>query len=211
MNALGFGVLCFSSLLTIIDPLAAAPMFVAVTRNADSSKRRRVAIKACFVALGILFVFALAGGLIFRLFGITINAFRIAGGILFFAMAMPMLLGGKHDSTATDASLTEADPSIVPLGMPIICGPGAISTVMVLMGQSESTAHAIFLLIALICVIAATALVLIVSPLALRFLGRAGVEVITKVMGLLVCVIGVQFIIDGMRPIVLDLILAGRG
>jgi multiple antibiotic resistance protein len=91
MGVLAFAVLCASSLLTIIDPIAAAPLFVAITAGQDETSRRRTAIRACLVAGGLLTVFAMAGGAIFGLFGITIHAFRIAGGILFFTMAMPML------------------------------------------------------------------------------------------------------------------------
>ena len=150
MSALTFGVLSFSSLLTIIDPIAAAPLFVALTDGADAERRRKTALKACAVSLGLLVVFAVCGGLIFRLFGITIDAFRIAGGILFFAMAMPMLTGAERKAPEDGEAAHTGDPSIVPLGMPIIAGPGAISTVMVLMGQSDSTLEAISLIVAIV-------------------------------------------------------------
>ena len=110
MSALTFGVLSFSSLLTIIDPIAAAPLFVALTDGADAERRRKTALKACAVSLGLLVVFAVAGGLIFRLFGITIDAFRIAGGILFFAMAMPMLTGAERQSPDGSDGSVRVDP-----------------------------------------------------------------------------------------------------
>lgn len=210
MNALTFGLLSFSSLLTIIDPIAAAPIFVTLTRGSDPDRRRRTALKASAVSLVLLIVFAVAGGLIFRLFGITIDAFRIAGGILFFAMAMPMLTGAERKAPEDGAAGHADDPSIVPLGMPIIAGPGAISTVMVLMGQSGSALEAVGLILAIVGVIAVTAAFLIVSPKLVRFLGQSGVHVVTQVMGLIMCVIGIQFIINGIRPIVVDILSSVR-
>lgn len=210
MSALTFGVLSFSSLLTIIDPIAAAPLFVALTDGADAERRRKTALKACAVSLGLLVVFAVAGGLIFRLFGITIDAFRIAGGILFFAMAMPMLTGAERQSPEDGEAAHAGDPSIVPLGMPIIAGPGAISTVMVLMGQSASTLEAVSLIVAIVGVIAVTAAFLIISPGLVRFIGKSGIHVVTQVMGLIMCVIGIQFIINGLRPIVIDILSTVR-
>lgn len=209
MTAASFGFLCFSSLLTIIDPIAAAPLFVTMTSGTSASARRRIAMKACAVALGLLLVFAIGGRLIFGAFGITIEAFRIAGGILFFVMALPMLLGGTKRGEAADES-HEADPSVVPLGMPIIAGPGAISTVMVLMGQSASAWHVASLVIAVVLVIATTALFLLLAPAIMRVLGRSGVQVITQVMGLIMCVIGIQFILDGLRPVVIEILSSAR-
>jgi multiple antibiotic resistance protein len=207
-DALSFSALCFSSLFTMINPLSVAPVFVSMTEGVPSAERRRAALRACAVALVILLVFAVGGGLIFRVFGITIDAFRIAGGILFFAMSMKMLTGSGPDEASSGAAA--GDPAVVPLGMPLICGPGAISTVMVLMGQSVSFAHVLSLLLAIVSAIGATALVLVASPAVMRRLGRAGVELTTRVMGLIVCVIGIQFVIDGVRPIALSILSAAR-
>jgi len=210
ISALTFGVLSFSSLLTIIDPIAAAPIFVALTDGSDAERRRRTAIKACSVSLGLLVVFAVCGALIFRLFGITIDAFRIAGGILFFVMAMPMLTGAERQAPEDGDAPRIGDPSIVPLGMPIIAGPGAISTVMVLMGQSATTLEAVFLIVAIVGVIAVTAAFLIVSPGIVRLIGKSGIHVVTQVMGLIMCVIGIQFIINGLKPVVVDILSSVR-
>jgi multiple antibiotic resistance protein len=203
-DAITFGILSFTSLFTIVDPIAAAPVFVALTDNCAAAARRAIAIKACLVALGILLVFAISGSFIFQLFGITIDALRIAGGILFFLNAMQILTSVKQN-TATVAS-PEVDLAIVPLAMPVICGPGAISTVMVLMGQQKSVWHLASFFTALILVLVATAIVLILAPRIVRFLGQTGVTVVTKVIGLLMAVIGIQLIIDGLRPIVLGIL-----
>jgi multiple antibiotic resistance protein len=209
MTSLTFGLLCFSSLVTIIDPFAAAPLFVAMTDGADARERRRVALRACAVSLGLLVLFAVGGSLILKMFGITIDAFRIAGGILFVGMATRMLAGAEKREPE-DGGEAASDPSIVPLAMPLICGPGAISTVMVLMGQSATALHVVAFFVALVAAITATALFLIVSPAALRLVGRSGVHVLTQVMGLIVCVIGIQFVIDGVRPVALEILAAAR-
>jgi multiple antibiotic resistance protein len=205
-DALSFSALCFSSLFTIINPLSVAPAFVTMTEGVPAAERRRAAIRACAVALGVLVVFAVGGGMIFRVFGITIDAFRIAGGILFFVMSMKMLTGEARDHAAPGPAA--GDPAIVPLGMPLICGPGAISTVMVLMGQSGSATQVISLLAAIVAAVGATAAVLVASPAVMRRLGKPGVELTTRVMGLIVCVIGIQFVIDGIRPVALGILSA---
>jgi len=207
-DVLSFTALCFSSLFTIINPLSVAPVFVTMTDGVPAAARRQAALRACAVALGVLLIFAVAGGLIFRVFGITIDAFRIAGGILFFVMSMKMLTGtGREESAGAEGG---GDPAVVPLGMPFICGPGAISTVMVLMGQSVSAIHVLALLAAIVAAIVATALVLVASPAVMRLLGKTGVELTTRVMGLIVCVIGIQFVIDGIRPVALSILSSAR-
>lgn len=208
MSVLAFGVLCASSLLTIIDPIAAAPLFVALTTGQDDVARRRTATKACLVAGGLLTVFAAAGAAIFAMFGITIDAFRIAGGILFFTIAMPMLTG-RAVHAAPDVAGGD-DPAIVPLGMPIIAGPGAISTTMLLMGQADGVGKIVALHVAIVIAVGVTALSLWLAPVLLRRLGRSGIGLVTRVLGLIMCVIGIQMVIDGARPVVIDVIRSAR-
>lgn len=209
MNALSFGALCFSSLFTVIDPIAAAPVFASMTRGESRAATRRIAFRACLVALGVLVVFAAFGAFLFRLFGITIDAFRIGGGIVFLLLGLPMLSSRAHEGS--EQATSSEDPSVVPLGVPLIGGPGAITTVMVLMGQASSALHTSALFVALALALAATWAILVLAPLLTRRLGRAGLELLTKVMGLIVVVIGVQFVIDGVRPIALDILTsAGR-
>lgn len=204
-DVLAYGLLSFTSLFTIIDPIAAAPMFVVMTDKFEKHTRRRIALRACGVALGILLLFSICGGLIFKTFGITIEALRIAGGFLFFATSMHMFTGhGRLAHSGQDPAPN--DPAIVPLAMPMICGPGAISTVMVLMGQQKSVWYMGTFLTVLVSVMALTALVLILSPNIIKLLGKTGVEVFTRIMGLIVCTIGIQFIIDGVKPVVLGIL-----
>lgn len=205
MTALSFGLLCFSSLFTVIDPMAAAPIFVSLTRGRDA---RKIALRACIVALAVLLVFAISGALVFRIFGITLDAFRIGGGIVFLSIGLPMMTG-HGEKKVPDG--TEHDPSVVPIGVPLLAGPGAITTVMVLTGQSRGAMHTAALLLALVCALVATFGALVVAPMILRKLGDAGITLVTKVMGLIVVVLGVQLVLDGVRPVVLDILRAAHG
>lgn len=208
MNAITFGALCFSSLFTVIDPLAVAPVFASMTAGLDGPARRRTVLRACLAALAILVVFAAGGTYLLKLFGVTIEAFRIAGGILFTLLGLSMLrAAGGHESAET----AKGDPSVVPLGIPLIGGPGAMTTVMVLMGQSQSSAHVAMLAGALIAVLLVTALLLAAAPAILARLGPTGIELTTRVMGLIVLVIGVQFVIDGLSPVVRSMIAPSVG
>ncbi|MBI4850592.1 MAG: NAAT family transporter [Acidobacteria bacterium] len=206
-DVISFGLLSFTSLFTIIDPFAAAPIFVTMTESYDQNQRKQAAFRACMSALVILLVFAICGGVIFKLFGITVDALRIAGGILFFLMAMQMLMGKERKASSESLDL---DQAVVPLGIPLICGPGAISTVMVLMGQNRSISHIAVLILAITLVIVLTALVLLVSPNIIKFIGKTGIAVITKVIGLIVCTIGIQFVIDGLKPVILNILASAK-
>lgn len=203
MTWVAFGLLSFSSLVTIIDPIAAAPIFLSLTRSHSRAERRAIALRACVIALLLLAVFAVAGSTILKLFGVSLHAFRIAGGFLFFSTGAAMLAGKAHAQGSNEGG---ADLAIVPLAMPVICGPGALSTVMLLMGQAPTMGHVLAFFLALVLAVAFTWVCLLVAPAALRLVGRSGVEVATQVMGLILCVLGVQFIVDGIKPLVLDLL-----
>lgn len=203
MTAFGFGALCVSSLFTVIDPVGLAPVFASMTARADARARRRVALRACLAALVILMIFATGGTAVLRLFGVTIEAFRIAGGILFGMLGLAMLHGSAMPGTGGDETAESGgdDPSIVPLGIPLIGGPGAMTTVMVLTGQAESAVHVGVLAVAVTLVLALTWAVLAWAPTLLARFGPSGVRLVTKIMGLVVLVIGVQFVIDGVVPV----------
>jgi multiple antibiotic resistance protein len=209
MTALSFGLLCFSSLFTVIDPVAAAPIFVSLTHGKSRADIRSIALRACAVALIVLVVFAVSGALVFRVFGITLDAFRIGGGLVFLTIGLPMMTG--HGAKKIDPKDDEpTDPSVVPIGVPLLAGPGAITTVMVLMGQSRGAAHAAALVAALVLALAATFASLVVAPLLLKRLGASGLQLVTKVMGLIVVVLGVQLVIDGIRPVVIGILHAAH-
>lgn len=201
MSALTFGALCVSSLFTVIDPLGVAPVFASMTARSDARARRRLALRACVAALAVLVVFATSGSALLRLFGVTIEAFRIAGGILFAMLGLGMLGGGTGSGGGAQTEPAHDDPSIVPLGVPLIGGPGAMTTVMVLTGQAESAVHVGILAAAVLIVLGLTWAVLATAPALLARFGPSGVALTTKIMGLVVLVIGVQFVIDGVVPV----------
>ena len=214
-SLLKFGLLCFTSLLSIINPLSAAPMYLALTDGYSGTQRKRTLRAGVVTAFAILAAFALVGGSIFNLFGITINAFRIAGGFIFFGIGMDMLQAKRNRGKATEEEEQEGrvreNVGVTPLGMPMITGPGAITTVMVLMTQAETTTRMVIVFASVAAVLAITWVVLLAAPRLVRFFGQTGLNVMTRLMGLLVTVIAVQFIVDGARPILVEVIRAANG
>ena len=159
-----------------------------------------------------LIVFALLGGTLFRVFGITLEAFRVAGGIILFGIGMDMLQAKQSRVKATPEEAEEAmhkeEVGITPLGVPLIVGPGSITTVMVLTGSATTTAQLVVLFLAIVASLAVVYIALAMSPLLLRHFGQTGLNVMTRIMGLLLTVIGVQFIIDGLRPLLIGILRA---
>jgi multiple antibiotic resistance protein len=205
-----FVVLAFSSLFSVINPIEAAPIFVSMTAGRSPKERRRMAFRASFAAALILAVFAATGGAIFSVFGITLPAFQIAGGILFTIMGLSTLQGeDDHRAEAREAVPTR-DPSIVPIGMPLIAGPGAISTVMVLVGQARDGGHRTALAIAIAANILLTLVMLLAAPTIVSRIGETGQRIISKIMGLITAVIGVQFVLNGVESVALSILKASR-
>lgn len=208
-----FAVLCLTSLLAIINPLSATPMYLALTDGYTEEHRRRTVRGAVLTAFCVLTVFALLGGTIFQVFGITIHAFRIAGGIIFFGIGMDMLQAkrarGKTTEEEEREGMVKHEVGVTPLGIPMITGPGAITTVMVLMTQAREPLYVGAIFGAILIVLAITYAVLSAAPRVLHLFGQTGLNVMTRIMGLLVTVIAVQFIVDGARPILVDILRAG--
>lgn len=202
-----FVVLAFSSLFSVINPIEAAPIFVSMTAGMPG-ERRRMAFRASFAAALILAIFALTGGAIFSAFGITLPAFQIAGGILFTIMGLTTLQSDDRHERA-EVVMTR-DPSIVPIGMPLIAGPGAISTVMVLVGQARDGGHRSGLAIAIAANILLTLLFLLAAPAIVGRIGETGQRIVSKIMGLITTVIGVQFILNGVETVALAILKAAR-
>src|SRR5215475_5575062 len=202
-----FVVLAFSSLFSVINPIEAAPIFVSLTAGAPKD-RQRMAIRASTAAALILAVFALTGGAIFSAFGITLPAFQIAGGILFTSMGLRTLAEDERPERTSSAAT--ADPSIVPLGMPLIAGPGAISTVMVLVGQARDGGHRMALAIAIAANILLTLVILLAAPSLVARIGETGQRIVSKIMGLITTVIGVQFVLNGVESVAVSILKTAR-
>ena len=205
-----FVVLAFSSLFSVINPIEAAPIFVSMTAGRSPKERRRMAFRASLAAALILALFAATGGAIFSVFGITLPAFQIAGGILFTIMGLSTLQGDDDHRSEARAAVPTRDPSIVPIGMPLIAGPGAISTVMVLVGQARDGGHRTALAIAIAANILLTLVMLLAAPTIVSRIGETGQRIISKIMGLITAVIGVQFVLNGVESVALSILKASR-
>jgi multiple antibiotic resistance protein len=202
-----FAIIAFSSLFSIINPISTAPIFVGMTEGV-ASQRKRIAWTTTLASGVTLALFAVAGGAIFAFFGITVPAFQIAGGILFTLMSIQTLINGKDDETH---EMEGSDPSVVPLAIPMIAGPGAISTVMVLVGQAQNYSRFFGLAIAILLNVILTLVVLLASPWIVKWIGVNGKKIVNKVMGLITAVIGIQFVINGVTTIVIDILKSARG
>jgi len=195
--------LIFTSVLFIVDPLTAVPTFLAMTQRDVPAVRRLMARRGAWTCAITLTAFALGGSVIFRLFGITLGAFKIAGGVLIGLTALDMVQARRSQQKETPIEKAEGiekeDVGIMPLGVPMLAGPGAISTVMVLAGTSKSPVTTAGLYGA----IALTALLSYVTLAgAMRVeqrLGQTGMRILTRLMGLVLSAIAVQFIVDGIK------------
>jgi multiple antibiotic resistance protein len=202
-----FSVLALSSIFFLVDPLAAIPSFLAITEGADAARRKRMARKGALTCFIVLTTFAIAGQLIFRLFGITLPAFEIAGGLILLLIGLDMLQARRsatqEASGDTEEGAAKEDAGIVPLGMPMLAGPGSISTVMVLVGQTPSLWHwemgAILGSITLTCLVSYW--VLAAASRVRQVLGETGIRVLVRVMGLLLVALAMQYFVNGMMDL----------
>ncbi len=208
----GFAVLAFTSLLAIVNPVQAVPVCVALTSGYSAQHRVVTVRRAALTGLIVMLLFAAAGTWILRFFGITSEAFRIAGGILFFGIGADMLQAKRSRMKMTEeeelAGSAKEDVGIIPLGLPTLVGPGAITTVIALNGQAQHVQQKLAVYIAIVLVSAISWALLIAAPAVTRHIGTTGTNVMTRLMGLLVMVIGAQFVIDGLT-VVARSILAG--
>ncbi len=195
-----FLITAFATLFVVIDPPGLVPMFIALTQGMSNERRRAMALRACIIAAVLLTMFGLAGESILGFIGISMPAFRIAGGILLFLTALDMLFERRTQRREGQQADPDHDPSVFPLATPLIAGPGAIASVILLVGQSgpgwAGTAAVIGLLLGMIAV---TYLFLLASPPLERMLGRTGTIVITRLLGMLLAALSVQFVIDGVK------------
>lgn len=201
----GFALLAFTSMLAIVNPLGAVPVYVTLT--GDFTRARRLAtLRDAIVAASVtLAVFALAGPGILRIFGVTTDAFRITGGVLMLGIGYDMVRAKRGPARITKAEEEEAghreDVGVIPLGIPSLAGPGAITTVITLMAEAGSIVRKTMVLVTIPVVMLVAWLVLRIAPAVLLRVGRTGVNVLTRVMGLLVMVIGMQFVITGIESV----------
>ena len=195
--------LIFTSILFIVDPFAVIPTFLAMTVRDTPAQRRVLARRGAWTCAITLIAFAVGGSVIFKIFGITIGAFKIAGGVLIGLNALDMVQARRSQQRETAVETAEGiqkdDIGIMPLGVPMLAGPGAISTVMVLALGSKSVAATAAVYISIVLTALITFLVLSAASMVERRLGQTGMRILTRLMGLVLCAIAVQFIIDGIK------------
>jgi multiple antibiotic resistance protein len=195
-----FLITAFATLFVVIDPPGLVPMFIALTSGMDNAHRATMARRACVIAFVLLTLFGLMGEALLGFIGISMPAFRIAGGILLFLTALDMLFERRTQRREGQSADPDHDPSVFPLATPLIAGPGAIATMILLMGQSGGGWTGTSLVLGLLAVmILVTYLFLLASPPLERALGRTGTVVITRLLGMLLAALSVQFVIDGIK------------
>ena len=193
-----FLITSFVTLFVIIDPIGLMPIFIAFTPGMSAQQRRAVAFRSCIIAFFILALFAFFGEAVLGFVGISMAAFRIAGGVLLFLTALDMLFERRQERR--EGRVTEVpDPSVFPLAIPMIAGPGSIATVILLSGQIEGIQGPILLLgVALAVMLVAVALFM-AGNLLERALGDIGINVVTRLLGMLLAALSIQFILDGLK------------
>lgn len=205
MEVLGYIVEVLPAIIVILNPFGAALIFVSLTvgdsRAELMTKSRRTALTVVIT----LFVFMFLGQLIFNLFGITLDAFRIAGGILLFGMGMSMIKGKHPQSKITDKERAEVvdqeDISIIPMGIPVLSGPGSIATLMVFRSRAEHSYEIATLFISVLLAGILTYYVLKYSHILVNKFGKTALRIISRIMGLLVVTMAVQFVASGVTAI----------
>ena len=213
----------FIALLPIINPLASAPTFLAITEGDSEVRRQEQAKKGCFYMVGILVSFLIGGTFIMNFFGISIPGLRIAGGIMVTGIGMKMLMGSGSDSHTEseerEAARRKEDISFSPLAMPMLSGPGSIAVTLGFTSLATNWTDYIAIIVGIICVALVTYVTLRLSGKVVHLIGPVGVNAMTKIMGFLIMCIGVQFVVNGVLGIATDpellrgikAVLAGTG
>jgi multiple antibiotic resistance protein len=200
---LSFSLLSLSAIFFVVDPMGVIPIFIAMTRNDTPEKRRDMARRASIAAFFILALFAVAGTLIFKVFGVTLGAFKVAGGVLLLLTSIEMLRAQQvRTRTSTEEEREGAekeDVAIFPLAIPLLAGPGSIATVTALMGRAGRVIFAVPVILSIAVTCVASYLMLLAAERIQRLLGVTGLNVMNRVIGLIIGAIAVQFMFDGLR------------
>lgn len=194
----------FIILLVVVDPIGVAPIFGALVQGGSDAYKRRMAVQGTVLAATILALFGVVGAQLLALLGIGLPAFRIAGGLLLLLLAIDMVFArhsGLRSTTVREQQEAETrqDISVFPLAFPLIAGPGSITTVILLVGQSRADPWALLGLAAVLTlVLALTLLCLLLAPRIMRVLGETGTNVVSRILGVLLSALAVQFVLDGL-------------
>lgn len=203
MSFVSYVSLAVGSLLSIVDPLTAVPIFLALVGGQPRPVQIATALRASLTCFVVLSAFALAGNFIFSFFGITLPAFKIAGGILLFGVGLEMMRARRSETRTTTEEATEAeareDVGVIPLGVPLLSGPGAVATVIVLIGKARDLEQRASLFVAIAFVSISALLTLRSAEFVARALGKLGINIVGRVMGLVLAAVATQFVIDGLQ------------
>ena len=196
-----FGLAAFVTLLVVVDPPGVVPIFVALTKDATQAQRRKILIRAVIIAFGVALFFLVAGRAVLSYLGVSVHAFAISGGILLFGTALPMLFGqrgGLQAPEERERGVVGQDISVFPLAIPMLSGPGVIATILLLTSQATGDMRRLgAIAIALSIVFCVTFVSLYLGARLIARLGEGGVHIATRVMGIVLAALAVQYVLNG--------------
>ena len=209
IESLEYLFLCLSTLISLVNPLGMAPLFIVLTERFEPNNRISIAKKGTLTATLILIIFALLGTYIFKFYSLTIEAFRIMGGIIFFRTGLRMLDAqisrGRSTPRETEESMESDDIAVSPIGIPVIAGPGAITASMILSGEAQDAIDYGILIFTIMFTMILTFFIFRgANKLSARF-GTTGLRIIQRIMGILLMVIAVQFMINGVTVVLVNI------
>lgn len=209
-SLLPFAFLCLTSFFTLTNPLGTMPVLLSMTSGIDVDQRNRIVKRATIISFIILMIFTVCGQVLFSLFGISVNGFRIAAGFIIFKIGFDMLQAKYSNTKLKDeeVKIYANDISITPLSIPMLCGPGAIANGIMLMGDAKTWEMKITLFVSIGIIYVLTYWILRSSTSLLKILGETGNNVMMRLMGLILMVIAVECFIGGFKPVLVDIISA---
>lgn len=212
-NLLPFAFLCLTSLFTLTNPLGIMPVFLSMTKDIDNTQRARIVKRATIIAFIILLCFTFGGQVLFTLFGISANGFRIAAGFIIFKIGFDMLQAKYSNTKLTkeEAQGYADDITITPLAIPMLCGPGNIASSIMLMENASTWAMKLTLVISIGVIYILTYFILRGSTRLVQIIGETGNKVMMRLMGLILMVIAVECFVGGLKPVLIDIIRLGNG
>ncbi|MDE6085559.1 MAG: MarC family protein [Muribaculaceae bacterium] len=210
---LPFAFICLTSFFTLTNPLGTMPVFLSMTKGLDNEQRKNIVKRATVISFIILILFTFGGQILFTLFGISTNGFRIAAGFIIMKIGFDMLQAQYSNTKLKEEEVKvyANDISITPLSIPMLCGPGAIANGIMLMDQANTMSMKITLVASIALIYLLTYVILRASTRLVNFLGETGNNVMMRLMGLILMVIAVECFVSGVKPILVDIIRAGNG
>ncbi len=210
---LPFAFMCLTSFFTLTNPLGTMPVFLSMTKGLDNDQRARIVRRATIISFIILILFTVGGQVLFTLFGISANGFRIAAGFIILKIGFDMLQAKYSNTKLSDEEMKvyADDISITPLSIPMLCGPGAIANGIVLMENANTWSMKITLIVSIALIYLLTYVILRFSTKLVPIIGETGNNVMMRLMGLILMVIAVECFISGLKPVMVDIIKLGNG